>query len=81
MAPSAKLVGSLFLLFFSSSAVAECGSNQSSAIPPSIPIKNVSLADGGVRRGLFISVGEPPQNLAFEANTYVQCYALSMSPF
>ena len=34
--------------------------------PVSLPIRNVSLTEPVVRRGVAVAVGTPPQNLAFD---------------
>jgi hypothetical protein len=38
--------------------------------PLSLPIKNISLTEPVVRRGVALAVGTPPQNLAFGIHGY-----------
>ena len=40
-------------------------------LPIAVPIQNLTLDDNTIRRGAAISVGSPPQALAFQLNGYL----------
>jgi len=57
-----------FVLFALIPSPLLAASNCSSAQPIVIPVTNVTLADNIVSRGASLSLGSPPQHLAFIAN-------------
>lgn len=61
---------SIFLVFLafipSSSPATICQSPPS--LPIALPVSNVTLADNVISRGVPISIGSPPQLLAFKPN-------------
>ena len=48
--------------------------------PISIPVRNVTLDDGTLRRGAALSVGTPSQALAFAVNPYVASSSAPILP-
>ena len=49
------------------------------AKPIQVPIRNITLDDGTIARGIAVSVGTPPQALAFQADRFVPSERLHSS--
>ena len=52
----------LFVLFHTVRAQRTCNTGVGAI---SVPVQNVTLIDGTIRWGAAISIGSPPQNIAF----------------
>jgi len=66
-----SLVTSLCLFLFQSVVLGQSTCDANPVGPFVIPVRNVTLASGGITRGIAFSVGSPGQSIAAFADKYV----------